>query len=91
MPLCRWIDPVAPRLRSASSYKHWGTGDDGKEPIDPLKQCGVSHYNLTYDGAWGWAGELCTEPRVFICKMASEWLPLVQRLLSCLSAILLGC
>jgi hypothetical protein len=66
---------MAPRLRSASTYKHWGTGDDGREPVDPLKQCGVSHYNLTYDGAWGWAGELCTEPRVFICKISSECPP----------------
>jgi hypothetical protein len=45
----------------------------GREPVDPLNQCGLGSFSLTYDGSWGWAGGMCTEPHVFICKVSSEW------------------
>ena len=59
-------------MKSSSTYKHWGVGELGREPVDPLKQCSVGSYNTSYDGAWGWAGEACTESRVFVCKVSSE-------------------
>ncbi len=77
-PRFGWTDRSLPALADSDGvYSHWGVYQPGAlaEPNNMLgsELCGLANATQSWNSAWGWADAQCSEPHIFICKIAREW------------------
>jgi hypothetical protein len=70
----RYIDPTAPVIRP-STYRHWGTDQNGKVAPNSNGTCVAAASDQTYELAWGWDDVTCDQQYVYICKQMRKWHP----------------
>ncbi len=68
-PNFTWLTPDVDSAVYLADYSHWGTS----QPLgDETKMCAGGNFNMSNDGAWGWANDDCTLPYIFMCRIMRE-------------------
>lgn len=68
-----WLTPDINSMEWLQEYSHWG---NAQPQNNYEKLCAGGNFNLTVDGAWGWANNACQLPYISICRIMRELPPI---------------